>query len=164
METQGAPYSQEVSFATISRRKNGNRFLGLRKCSAFGDTYDSRIVALRENIKQKRRIKLSDGVLLLHDNVPAHMSRTSLAVIRKCGFVKLNHPPYSPDLAPSDYFLFRNIHKFLCGRQFPDDNAVKEAVTGYFDTQDVSFFSEGSLFDHWRRRNCVTITGGYIEK
>ena len=95
--------------------------------------------------------KLSAGVLLLHGNAPAHNSRTSWAAIRKRGFVELNHPPYSPDLAPSDYFIFRNLKKFLLVRRFPDDIAVKEAATGYFDTHDVSFLlssdirSEGSI-------------------
>ena len=58
------------------------------------------------------------------------------------------HLPYSPDLAPRDYFLFRNL-KFLHVRQSPDDDVVKKAVTGYFNTQDVSFFLR--VFDHWRR-------------
>ena len=109
-----------------------------------GDTYASTMVTLRENIKQKRLGKLSADVLLLHDNTPAHKSCTSQADIRKCGFVELNHPPYSPDMAPSDYFLFRNLTKFLCEQRFPDDSAVKEAVIGYFDTQDAPFFSEGT--------------------
>ena len=61
-------------------------------------------------ISNKRRGKLS-GVLLLHDNEPAHNPRTSRAAIRKCSFVELNHPPYSPDLASSNYFLFRNLKK-----------------------------------------------------
>ena len=73
------------------------------------------MVALQENIKQKCREKLSAGVLLFHDNAPAHKSHTRRAAIRKCGFVELNHPPYSPDLAPSDYFPFRKLKKFLCG-------------------------------------------------
>ena len=104
------------------------------KTTITRDIYASTIVALRENIKQKRRGKLSSGVLLLHDNAPAYKSRTSRAAIRKCGFVELNPPPYSPDLAPSDYFLFRNFKKFLHGRRFPDDNAVKDAITRYSDT------------------------------
>ena len=107
------------------------------KTTITGDTYASTMVALRENIKQKRHGKLSAGVLLLHDNTPTHKSHTSQAAIRKCGFVELNHRPYSPDLAPSDYFLFRDLKKFLCGRLFPIDNAVKEAATVYFDNQDV---------------------------
>ena len=110
------------------------------KTTITGDTYASTMVALRENIKQKRRGKLSAGVLLLHDNAPAHKSRTTLVAIRKCGFVELYYLPYSPDLAPSDCFHFENLKKFLRGRRFTDDNAVKEDVTGYFGIQDVSFF------------------------
>ena len=68
-------------------------------------------MALREDIKQKRRGELSAGVLLLHDNAPARKSSTLRAAIKKYGFVELNHPSYSPDLAPSDYFLFRNLKK-----------------------------------------------------
>ena len=90
----------------------------------------STMVALREIIKQKYRGKLSAGVLLLHDYAAAHKSRTSRTGIRKCGFVELNHEPRNPDLAPSDYFLFRIFKKFLRGQLFPDDNAVKEVVTG----------------------------------
>ena len=85
------------------------------KATITGDTYASTIVALNENIKQKHRGKLSARVLLLHDNAPTHKSCTLWAAIRKCGFIELNLPPYSPDLAPSDYFLFRNLKKFLRG-------------------------------------------------
>ena len=101
------------------------------------------MVALCENTKQKHRGKLSADVLLLHDNPPAHKSRTSRAAIRKCGFVELNHPPYNPDLAPCDYFLFRNLKKFLRGQQISDDNAVKKVVTENFDTQDVYSMTGG---------------------
>ena len=90
-----------------------------QKTTTTGDTYASTIVALRENIKQKHRGNLSAGVLLLHDNAPAHKSHTSRAAIRKCGFIQLNHPPYSPDLASSDYFLFRNLKHFCVGDYFP---------------------------------------------
>ena len=46
------------------------------KTTITGDIYASTMVPLRENIKQKRRGKLSAGVLLLHNNAPAHKSRT----------------------------------------------------------------------------------------
>ena len=110
--------------ATVFWDSEGVLFLEFmpHKTTIIGDTYASTMVALRENIKPKRRGKLTAGVLLLHDNVPAHKSRTSRAVIRKCGFIELNHPPYSADLAPSDNFLFRNLKKFLSGRRFPDEN------------------------------------------
>ena len=81
------------------------------KTTITGDTRASTTVALHENIKQKRRGNLSGGVLLLLDNVPADKSRKSRAAIRKCGFVEHNHPPYSADLAPSDYNFFINTKK-----------------------------------------------------
>ena len=76
-----------------------------QKTTITGQTYANTITALREAIKEKRRGKLSAGVLLVHDNAPVHMSAKSEAAIRQCGFQQLNHPPYSPDLAPSIIFI-----------------------------------------------------------
>ena len=74
--------------------------------SSTGEYYANVIKQLRVAIKEKRRGKLAAGVLLLHDNAPVHKSRVAQAAIRECKFEQLNHPPYSPDLAPSDYYLF----------------------------------------------------------
>ena len=38
------------------------------------------------------------------------------------------HPPYSPDLAPSDFFLFPKIKKHLAGKRFANDEDLKDAV------------------------------------
>jgi histone-lysine N-methyltransferase SETMAR len=84
--------------------------------------------------------ELSAGVLFLHDNAPVHMSAKSQAATQQCGFQQLNHPPYSPDLVPSDYFLFRVIKKFLRGKRFLSDEEVKEAVTTWFEEQSKDFF------------------------
>ena len=111
--------------------------------------------------------ELSAGVLLLHDNAPLHMSAKSQAAIRQCGFKQLNHPPYSPDLAPSDYFLFRVMKKFIRGKRFSSDEEVKEAVTTWFEEQskDFFFFPRGgikSLQQKWAK--CIELLGDYIEK
>ena len=37
----------------------------------------------------------------------------SMAAVYDCGFELVDHPPYPPDLAPSDYFMFSNMTK-LC--------------------------------------------------
>ena len=114
-----------------------------QKTTITGQTYANTITALRESIKEKRRGKLSAGVLLLHDNAPVHISAKSQAAIRQCGFQQLNHPPYSPDLAPSDYFLFRVIKKFLRGKRFSGDEEVKESITTWFEEQSKTFFFPG---------------------
>ena len=114
-----------------------------QKTTITGQTYANTIIALREAIKEKRQGKLSAGMLLLHDNVPVHMSAKSQAVIWQCGFQQLNYPPYSPDLSPSDYFLFRIMKKFLRGKRFSSDEEVKEAVTTWFEEQSKDFFFQG---------------------
>jgi len=109
--------------------------------------------------------ELSAGVLLLHDNAPAHMSAKSQAAIQQCGFQQLNHPPYSPDLAPSDYFLFRVMKKILRSKLFSSDEEVKEPVTTWFEEQPKDiFFSRGinSLQQKWAK--CIELLGDYIEK
>ena len=67
--------------------------------------YAELIRKLRSAIKEKRRGKLSLGVLLHQDNASAHISAVAMAAIRECGFELLSQPPYSLDLAPSDYWL-----------------------------------------------------------
>ena len=71
-----------------------------------GDHYTELIWKLRSAIKEKRCAKLSNGVLLHQDNAPAHTSAMAMGAIRECGFELLSPPPYSPDLAPSDYHVF----------------------------------------------------------
>ncbi len=55
---------------------------------------------------------------LLQDNAPCHTGTLSLAKLGECNVDLLNHPPYSPDLAPADYFLFPLLKETLRGRQF----------------------------------------------
>lgn len=71
-----------------------------------GAFYVKTIENLRQAIVDKRRGKLSRGIFLLHDNARPHTCSVATAAIEKAGFSVLDHPPYSPDLAPSDYFLF----------------------------------------------------------
>ena len=133
-----------------------------QKTTTTGRTYANTITTLREAIKEERRGKLSAGVLLLHNNAPVHMSAKSQAAIRQCGFQQLNHPPH---LAPSDYFLFRVMKKFLRGKRFSSDEEVKETVTTWFEEQSEDFFfSRGimSLQQNWAK--CIELLGDYIEK
>jgi histone-lysine N-methyltransferase SETMAR len=47
----------------------------------------------------------------LHDNAPAHRALATLKKLAYLGFQFLDHPPYSPDLALSDYHLFSGLEK-----------------------------------------------------
>ena len=68
---------------------------------------------LKDILKEKRRGKFTKVVLFLHDNAPA---RGALATQKKLAYLRfqcLDHPPYSPNLAPSDYHLFSGLKKQL---------------------------------------------------
>jgi len=73
-----------------------------------GVYYAELLRKLRAVLKNKRCGKLQQGVLLHSDNAPAHTSAVAIVAIRECGFELLNHPPYSTDLAPSDFRVFRS--------------------------------------------------------
>jgi len=57
-------------------------------------------------------------VLFHHDNAPDHTSALAKAKLVEFGYELLPNPPYSPDLAPCDFFLFPNWKKSLAGQKF----------------------------------------------
>ena len=110
----------------------------------------------------------------MHDNAPAYKSRVAQATIRECKFEQLNHPPYSPDLAPSDYYLFRNLKSVvwqpillkshLRGTRCQDDDELKAATEAWFEDQIDDFYFKGidCLKEKWAK--CIEVKGDYIEK
>jgi hypothetical protein len=61
------------------------------------------------------------GVLrikLLHDNAPAHKSAMVQEYLKESGLDVLDHPPYSPDLSPCDFWLFPRLKEMLAGNRF----------------------------------------------
>ena len=83
---------------------------------------------LREKIKIKCRGKLTKGVLFHQDNAPVHKSVIAMAAIHDCGFKSIAHPPYSPDLAPSDFHQFPKLKTAISGTHFQSDDDVIHAV------------------------------------
>ena len=86
-----------------------------QKVTITGVYYADLLHKLRLAIKEKRRGKVTQIPLLLHDNAPAHRSHIGQDAILESGFEEMHHPPYSPDLAPSDYHLFPNLKQHLRG-------------------------------------------------
>ena len=58
------------------------------------------------------------GIKLLHDNAPAHKSATVQEYLQESGLDVLDHPPYSPDLSPCDFWLFPRLKEMLAGHRF----------------------------------------------
>ena len=83
----------------------------------------------------------TDGVLFHQDNAPAHQSVVTMAVVHDCGFELVDHPPYSPDLAPSGHFLFPNMKKNTWLRSSIELMMSSYAVADFMEDQDETFYT-----------------------
>ena len=76
-----------------------------------------------------------DNVIILHDNARPHVANKTINKLRKFHWEFLEHPPYSPNLGPSDFHLSSPLKKFLAGQRFTCDDKVKAAVREWFRNQ-----------------------------
>ncbi len=65
--------------------------------------------------------------ILLHDNARPHTSNQTKKCLSELNFEVLPHPPYSPNMAPTDFHLFRSLQHFLADKMFNDIEEVKIA-------------------------------------
>ena len=109
------------------------RFFGIKTSSTSliinAEYYSSLLVQLKNILKEKHRGKVTKGVLFLHNNSPAHRALSTQKKLACLGFQCLDHPPYSPDLTPSDYHLFHGLKKQLKGRHFSYDAVIPAVET-----------------------------------
>ena len=115
-------------------------------------------------IREKCRGKLSKGILLQQDNARVHTCKIAMDAVEWNGYELIPHPAYSPDLAPSDYFLFPNLKKDIRGHHFWSKEEVVAAVEEWVRDKDPGFFSSGlmALEDLWSK--CIILEGNYFEK
>ena len=79
------------------------------------------------------------------------------------GIKTVPHPPYSPDLAPCDFWLFPKLKENLRGSRFETIEEMKEAVTRVVDTFTLEDF-QGTFQKLVERYNkCIAARGEYFE-
>jgi len=76
----------------------------------------------------------------------------------------MRHPPYSPDLAPSDYHLFPNLKKHLHRQRFSTKNELRYAIEEWLKGQSELFYFIGieKLCDSYQM--CIDKGDEYVEK
>ena len=85
------------------------------------------------SVHEKRRELYEKKSWLLHrDNTPVHNALSIREFLAKNNIAVLEQPPYSPDLAPCDFFLFLKLKGVMKGTSFPDVQAIERAVTKEF--------------------------------
>ena len=98
----------------------------------------------------------------LNDNARPHIAKMTQQKIEELGWEVLPHPPYSPDMAPSDYHLFRSMQHSLAEKKFKNIDEVQNWVSSFFESQPAEFFEKGihSLRARWR--SVIDNNGEYL--
>jgi histone-lysine N-methyltransferase SETMAR len=165
-------YKQTLS---VCQKADGNSFLG-QEGSADGGIHATRKVnnirsVLRNTkkknvhtvIQNKRHGMLTFGVVLLHDNVRPHTADGTRALLEHFNYKLFDHPPYSPDLASSDYHLFTYQKNWLRSQRF-NNNMLMEDVKTWLSSQASGFFDTGIQKLIPRYDKCLNFSSDYIEK
>jgi hypothetical protein len=74
----------------------------------------------------RSQFRAESSWFLLHDNAPSHSALVVKIFLVKHSIVEISHPPYSRDLAPTDYFLFPTVKTALKGKRFQDVEDIKK--------------------------------------
>jgi [histone H3]-lysine36 N-dimethyltransferase SETMAR len=128
--------------------------------SITADYYCNQLERLNQKISLLRPQR--GKVVFLHDNARPHVAKTTHLKLLQFGWEILPHPPYSPDLAPSDYHLFRSLQNHLQGKTFDRREDVEIFLRQFFESLPASFYRDGihSLAQRWR--TVIDNDGAYI--
>ena len=107
---------------------------------------------------------LSSGVVLIHDNVRPHCANVTKDLLKKFKWEVFGHKPYSLDLAPSDFHLFRELKAWLGGQRFAANDELQDALKTYLSLLAAYFFAEGIEKLVTRYDKCLKHYGDYVEK
>jgi len=125
--------------------------------------YSSLLVQLKDILKEKRRGNFTKGFLFLHLYAPTHRALATQKKLAYLGFQCLDHPPYSPDVAPSHSHLFPGLKKQLKVRHFSSDAEVIAAAETWLDGRLSEFFLEWLEKLEQRAKKCIELRGDYTE-
>jgi [histone H3]-lysine36 N-dimethyltransferase SETMAR len=130
-----------------------------------GERYRSQLIRLKRALKEKRSewAHRHDKVILLHDNARPHVHSIVKKYLEGVNWEVLAHPPYSPDIAPSDFHLFRSMKIALSGERFSSGEDLQKWVDSWISSKDPEFFFRGiqSLPKRWA--SVISANGKYFD-
>jgi len=115
-------------------------------------------------MRKKRPDLLKKQWFLLQDNARPHTAAVALAALTEIGETAQKHPPYSPDLAPCDFWAFPTLKRQLRGKRFSSDDQVRNVTAAV-----LQGMSQNNLFhvSEWFIQCCkklIQCEGRYFEK
>ena len=174
--------SAEWTARDKSTRKRGitQRSAGKAMASAFWDVRGIKFIGYFEKEKninpdyciteafeirnRGKSLYLKKKKVLFHQNNALCLkSMKTMSKLHELGFELLPHPPYSADLASSDFFLLLGLKRMLAGKRFRADKEAIEETEVYFETKDKSYCENRIEKLYGRYNRCIALEGNYIE-
>lgn len=127
------------------------------------DIYCEQLDRLKSALTTKRPALINrKGVILQQDNARPHTAKVTRQKVMEFGWEILPHPPYSPDIAPSDYYLFKSLEHFLRGKEFKDKNEIQTSLSDFFLSKPKQLYQNGieSLVKRWHE--VIENDGNYV--
>jgi histone-lysine N-methyltransferase SETMAR len=126
-----------------------------------GEYYSNLLTRLDEKIREKRPSLQKKKNHLSSGQCTCPQSVFAMGKLRALYYELLEHPPYSPDLTPSDFFLFTKLKLFLAGQRFSSNQEMIAAVEGYSADLTKNHYRDGIMALEHCWNNCK---GNYVEK
>jgi hypothetical protein len=101
----------------------------LPKGFKFNASYDVTHILDPLSVWRRTQIGRTNRKFIVHaDNACPHTAKVTLDFLRRNAMKRAQHPPYSPDFAPSDFYLFGRVKQLLTGYEFADREALLHAI------------------------------------
>lgn len=116
------------------------------------DRLNSALIAARPQLRK---------IYMLHDNARPHTAKVTRQKLLSFGWQVLPHPPYSPDIAPTDYHLFRSLQHHLEDKEYDDQQQLDTDIRTFFASKPGAFYRDGIHQLPTRWRHIVDTDGAY---
>ena len=113
-------------------------------------------------LKKRPELRHRRNVVFHMDNARPHVALATKEKLKDFGWEVLQHPPYSPDIAPSDFHLSRSLQNHLDLRLFNSTDEIKKVLNVFLEEKQQSFYESGIMDLPQRWQQIIEQKGKYI--
>ena len=120
------------------------------------EKYCQQMGEIHQKLRQQQPTLVNrKGPILLHENARPQVAKLTLQKLNELGYETLPHPPYSPDLSPTDYHFFKHLENFLREKCFKYLSDIKTAFSDFIATRTQDFLR------YWYQYTCFALVKVY---
>lgn len=127
------------------------------------DLYCQQLTRLKQAIDQKRpELSNGKGLLFHYENARPYATKATDQKLREIGWEVIIHPAYSPDIAPSDYHLFRSMQNALVNNKLVSRETCENWLEEFFSNRDAGFYERGIMVLPSKWQQIIDQNGEYL--